>query len=151
MTSRHFATGFTGSACGLCTSVFHGVKRDLSERELAYFTEIDFLRHVALVAALVEDDGEHLIGVGRYIESDPTQPIRCAEVAFAVDEDHQGLGVGSLLLQHLARIAVVQGIEEFTAFVLSENQAMVDVFEHSGFPVRQVFGSGVLQLSITLR
>jgi RimJ/RimL family protein N-acetyltransferase len=129
---------------------FHGVKRALSERELVYFTEIDFRGHVALVAALIDGGQEHLVGVGRYVESDRTQRTRRAELAFAVDEDHQGLGVASVLLKCLTRIGRKQGIEEFIAFVLPENQAMIDVFHHSGLPVRQISGGDALQLSVML-
>jgi len=42
-------------------------KKELTAAELAYFTEVDFVHHVALVDLLSEIDAEQLVGVGRYI------------------------------------------------------------------------------------
>ena len=55
-----------------------------------------------------------------------------AEVAFAVDDPHQGLGLGTLLMRHLATIARAAGLERFVAEVLAGNTAMLKVFEKSG-------------------
>jgi acetyl coenzyme A synthetase (ADP forming)-like protein len=59
-----------------------------------------------------------------------------AEVAFVVADDWQGRGVGTLLLEDLARRAQDDGIDTFVAEVLPENVRMLDVFRASGFPVR---------------
>src|SRR5262245_49253599 len=45
---------------------FFSPKKKLSEGELAWLTELDFERHVALVATLGHDEEERIIGVGRY-------------------------------------------------------------------------------------
>jgi GNAT superfamily N-acetyltransferase len=122
---------------------FMGMRRDLTTEELARLCEVDFLNHVALVATLGSGDDERFIGVGRSIRSsDP----RRAEVAFAVLDEYQGRGIGTLLLEHLSRIARMSGIEEFEADVLGDNKAMLDVFEQSGFRVRRSFSSGVVHV-----
>ena len=126
---------------------FFRPKRALSEAELKYFTEIDFVRHVALLAVLREDDGEQPIGVGRYIEMNDAGPYRRAEVAFAVDESHHGLGVATLLLRHLVVIARAHGIATFEADVLADNEKMLEVFAHSGLPLhRKIIGFVLLVL-----
>src|SRR5712691_9162830 len=100
---------------------FFGIKRQLTDDELARFTELDFARHVALVATLRTEENERIIGVGRYIVPEDARAPHRAEVAFAVSDEHQGRGVGTVLLEHLARIAAANGITEFEADVLGEN------------------------------
>jgi GNAT superfamily N-acetyltransferase len=131
-------------------SVYHRffqAKKDLNETELRYLTEVDFESHVALLAILDEEDPGLGIGVGRYIVEPGT---RSAEVAFTVDEDHHGLGVGTLLLNHLARIARAQGLEEFRAYVLAENRAMLEVFENAGFPLERRLEGNVIMATLRL-
>ena len=71
----------------------------------------------------------------RAISAPATDPQR-AEVAFAVRDDHQGRGIGTLLLEHLARIARAAGITEFEADVLGENNQMLSVFAAQRLPRR---------------
>ena len=56
-----------------------------------------------------------------------------AEVAFAVADEYQGRGLGTILLAHLAESAAEHGIERFSAEVLPENYRMLEVFRESGF------------------
>ena len=106
---------------------FFTSKSSLSDADVEHFTEVDQHARVALVAI---DDGE-LIGVCRFdIVSDGV-----AEVAFVIRDDHQGLGLGSAMLQHLAVLARREGVTAFTAEVLPDNIAMLRTFETSGFPL----------------
>src|SRR5471030_178968 len=91
---------------------FFGLKRTMTDEELVRLTKLDFVTHVGLVATLRDPDGERFIGVARYIRvDDPTH----AEVSFAVLDEHQGRGIGSVLLDHLSRIARSSGIVELEA------------------------------------
>ena len=65
---------------------FFGAKRDFSEREIAFFLNVDFVNHVALVAVLEEDGRPVIIAGGRYVVVQPGK----AEVAFAVVDRYQG-------------------------------------------------------------
>ena len=122
---------------------FMGIRRDLSPQDLKYLTELDFKNHVGLAATLTENGRERFIGVGRYIcGADPHR----AEVAFAILDGFQGHGIGTLLLEHLSRIADANGVTEFEAEVLGENRQMLEVFAHSGFESRRPFDSGVVSL-----
>lgn len=58
-----------------------------------------------------------------------------AEVAFAVADTYQGRGVATILLGQLAEIAAEHDIHMFQAFVLPDNQRMIEVFREAGFPV----------------
>jgi acetate---CoA ligase (ADP-forming) len=127
---------------------FFQTKQRLSDEELRYFTELDFTQDVALVATLREGQEEHIIGVGRYFRiTQDGQPTTHAEVAFTVADAHQGRGVGTLLLEHLAAIARRQGIDTFEAYVLGENNRMLEVFEASGFTVRRALDTGMFHVS----
>src|SRR5580698_9708998 len=123
---------------------FFGLKRSMSEAELVRLTQLDFVAHVGLVATLRDGTGERFIGVARYIRTaDPTH----AEVSFAVLDEHQGRGIGSILLDHLSRIARASGIVELEADVLGDNNRMLEVFAKSGFKVRRSNSSGVIHLA----
>src|SRR5215831_7201108 len=89
---------------------FFRAKRQLTDAEVRQFTELDFDRHVGLVATLGTDRDEKIIGVGRYyrVDSPPGEPRR-AEVAFAVADAYQGRGIATILLEHLAEIARAAG------------------------------------------
>jgi RimJ/RimL family protein N-acetyltransferase/predicted CoA-binding protein len=127
---------------------FFQTKQRLSDEELHYFTELDFTRDGALVATLQEGQEERIIGVGRYFRiNQDGQPTTHAEVAFTVADAHQGRGVGTLLLEHLAVIARRQGIDTFEAYVLGENNRMLEIFEASGFIVQRAFETGVFHVS----
>ncbi len=129
---------------------FHGFKRSLSDTEAAALTAIDFVDHVALVATFGPEIEQPLIGVGRYIVSADSSGNRYAEVGFAVLDQHQGKGIGTLLLQHLAIIARAQGIDEFHADVLTTNARMIEVFEASGFVVKESVNHGVDHLVMAI-
>ena len=119
---------------------------ELSDQALGYFTEIDHREHVALVAIEPDGEDECIVGVGRYIHKTP----RCAEVALAVVDDHQGRGIGTVLLRHLVLIGRKTGVETFEADVLGENRQMLEVFAHSGFPLKRSSESGVVHLSFPI-
>jgi RimJ/RimL family protein N-acetyltransferase len=104
-------------------------KRGFSETELAFFMNIDFDNHVALVAQIDEDGRPSIVGGGRYIV---VQPGR-AEIAFVVVDAYQGLGIGAALTHHLSHLARDAGLTELIAEVLPENTAMLKVLSKFGF------------------
>ncbi len=112
----------------------------LSQGEVERFTTVDYVNRLALVATA----GDRLIAVGRF---DRVPGETEAEVAFVVADEYQHHGIGSLLLDELARAAWQRGVEIFKADTLAENAAMLDVFRHAGFPVT----SGVEYGTVTLR
>ena len=107
----------------------------LSEQELTALTHVDYVTRMALVAVL----GDEIIGVVRY-EGEPGGDR--AEVAFTVDDAHHGRGIATVLLEHLAAAARENGIREFTAVTLVENQAMLGVFRDAGFDTRRIVTQG---------
>jgi GNAT superfamily N-acetyltransferase len=126
-------------------------KEELTDDEVAYFTEIDFLQHVALMVFIIDENGTEVpAGVGRYIVTPGANPTS-AELAFTVVEEFQGLGVGKMLLQHLTIIARAAGIARFTALVLPDNVKMLKVFEHSELKLTKHMNVvGVLEITLDL-
>jgi GNAT superfamily N-acetyltransferase len=125
---------------------FFSAKRHFTDREVDFYTNVDFASHVALVAVLEEDARPVIVGGGRYVVTDPG----AAEVAFAVDDAHQGLGIGKLLMKHLVVIARRTGLEKLTAEVLAGNAAMLKVFENSGLRVRTRRERDVVHVTLAL-
>ncbi|WP_262047188.1 GNAT family N-acetyltransferase [Bradyrhizobium sp. Bra78] len=108
---------------------FFAMKRHFSDKERAFFMEVDFSNHVALVVLAAQAGRDIIVGGGRYVVFEPGR----AEMAFVVVDAWQGRGVGSILMDHLGRIAVNSGLHELTAEVLPENKAMLAVFGKFGF------------------
>ncbi len=101
--------------------------RELNERELAYLTDCNLYRHVALFAA-IENNGRVVpVGVGRYVVPASFEPSGSAELAFAVSDEFLGCGIETILLSHLRRLAKEDGIQAFFARVPVANQQMLDV------------------------
>lgn len=117
--------------------------KELSETWLTRLTTIDYDDRMALVGVLEGD----LVAVGRY---DRLDDPRRAEVAFTVEDAHQGRGIGTLLLEHLALAARERGIDTFCASVLTGNRRMLDVFHGTAFPVTQHFDGGAIQLEFPI-
>jgi len=125
---------------------FFGAKRGFTEQEIAFFLDIDFVDHVALVAVVDEGDRLTIVGGGRYV----VMQSETAEVAFVVIDTYQGQGLGAALMKHLAGIARSGGIKKFIAEVLPENIAMLKVFEKSGFDVTTQREPRVVHVSLQL-
>jgi GNAT superfamily N-acetyltransferase len=125
---------------------FFTVKRGFTEQEMAFFLNIDFVDHVALVAVVDEASRPVIVGGARYIVLGPGK----AEIAFAVIDQYQGQGIGAALMRHLAGIARGAGLRELIADVLPGNDAMLKVFAKSGFPVRTKRESDVVHVALRL-
>jgi RimJ/RimL family protein N-acetyltransferase len=108
---------------------FFAPKKGFSEQEMAFFLNIDFESHVALVAQIDEDGRAAIAGGGRYIVVRPGE----AEIAFVVVDAYQGQGIGTTLMRHLAILARDAGLKELIAEVLPENTATLKVFRKFGF------------------
>jgi RimJ/RimL family protein N-acetyltransferase len=67
-----------------------------------------------------------------------------------VEEDYQGRGIATRLLQHLVRIAREKGISRFEADVLAENAPMPKVFRYSGLPMAQSEEEGIVRVTLFL-
>jgi len=109
------------------------------------YVNVNFSQVLSIVG-LVGDSGHgHIIAEARFIK-DQHRP--CADVAFVVDEQYQGLGIASYLYKMLIRCAKDRGIQGFTADILASNKAMMNVFEKGGEVIKAKLEYGVYHLEI---
>ncbi|NJQ01973.1 bifunctional acetate--CoA ligase family protein/GNAT family N-acetyltransferase [Streptomyces zingiberis] len=123
----------------------------LSDRDVHRFTHHDYVDRVGLAAVV----GGEFIATVRYDRIDTTgrpasAPADEAEVAFLVRDDHQGRGVASALLEHIAAVARERGVRRFAAEVLPANSKMIKVFTDAGYTQRRSFEDGVVRLEFSI-
>ena len=117
--------------------------KELKEEELRRVTEFDGVSSAVLVATVGSGDREIIVGLGEYMRSGAA-----ADIAFAVEEDFQGRGIASRLLQQLADVARANGILQFEADVLAENAPMLAVLHNSGLRMRTSHEQGVIHATL---
>ncbi len=100
------------------------------EAESQRFVDVDYRDRYAIVAT--HGPEARVVGHAMYARTAPER----AEVAFTVADAMQGLGMGTLMVGHLAEHAADSGIHTFEAQVMPSNHLMIEVFREAGFPVR---------------
>ncbi|MFE6595058.1 GNAT family N-acetyltransferase [Streptomyces sp. BB1-1-1] len=123
----------------------------LSAKDVHRFTHHDFVDRVGLAATI----GGEFIATVRYDRigaggTPASAPADEAEVAFLVQDAHQGRGVASALLEHVAAVARERGIRRFAAEVLPANTKMIKVFMDAGYTQKRSFEDGVVRLEFDL-
>lgn len=122
---------------------FFSLYRELSRKDIAKFTVVDYVDRVALIATV----GDEMIGVVRYERTSPDE----AEVAFNIEDAYQGRGVGSVFLEHIAAAARERDVARFVADVLPTNRRMLRVFQDAGYVVGHAMEDGVVRLEFSLQ
>src|SRR5690606_13085503 len=110
-------------------SRFFGPEPRLDPAVAERFAHADHDTRVVLLAEV----GGRIVGAAGY-ERDGDG--RDAEVAFVVADEHQGRGIGTILLEHLAAAARERGITRFVAEAQADNRRMLEVFSAAGFAER---------------
>ncbi|MFF3492401.1 GNAT family N-acetyltransferase [Streptomyces sp. NPDC002795] len=123
----------------------------LSAKDVHRFTHHDYVDRVGLAVTV----GGEFIATVRYdrinAQGRPaTSPADEAEVAFLVQDAHQGRGVASALLEHIAAVARERGIRRFAAEVLPANSKMIKVFRDAGYTQKRSFEDGVVRLEFDI-
>ncbi|MDT0266210.1 GNAT family N-acetyltransferase [Streptomyces sp. DSM 44915] len=123
----------------------------LSDRDVHRFTHHDYVDRVGLAATV----GDEFLATVRYDRIDrhgraASLPADRAEVAFLVEDAHQGRGLASTLLEHIAAVAQERGVRRFEAEVLPANRKMIKVFTDAGYSQRRSFADGAVHLTLDL-
>lgn len=108
---------------------FFHIMPELSAHDAQWFTHVDYLNRMALVATTGIGAEEQILGVVRY---DVIAPAT-AEVAFVVADQWRGHGIATALLHRLAAYARQRGITTFVAITMGTNAPMLDVLRRCGF------------------
>ncbi|MGW8570150.1 GNAT family N-acetyltransferase [Streptomyces niveus] len=123
----------------------------LSDKDVYRFTHHDYVDRVGLAVTV----GGEFVATVRYDRIDArgmpaSAPADEAEVAFLVQDAHQGRGIASALLEHIAAVARERGIRRFAAEVLPANNKMIKVFRDAGFTQKRNFEDGSVRLVLDL-
>jgi AcrR family transcriptional regulator/GNAT superfamily N-acetyltransferase len=128
---------------------FFTFKSRLTEGELRYFTEIDGEAHFALGAGRRGEDGVlEGLGTARFVRK--TDEPEAAELAVAVVDEWQGLGLGRALLTRLIEAAEERGIERLVGTVMGENDVMIHLLGTAA-RARLRWRDGFVEVELELR
>ena len=116
----------------------------LSEKQLRYLTEVDFVDHYAWIAEIPDGIG---LGVARWIRLADEPDV--AEGAVTVIDPYQNQGIGKALLWLGSRSAIQAGIRAIRVSVLSQNDPVITWLKEAGAAAGR-WTSGVLEVDIPL-
>src|SRR3990172_3789188 len=125
---------------------FFSVAKPNDEMVRSLCNPADPRTQLTLVVRRVIEGEEHIIAAGSYWAQDDKK----AEVAMSVEDAFQGKGIGTLLLERLALLAARKGFVQFWATTRASNQAMLEVFRRSGFPLHLERQDGYVQLNFSV-
>jgi acetyl coenzyme A synthetase (ADP forming)-like protein len=101
---------------------------------------------LTLVATRTRGGNPEIIATGSYL----AKGGETAEVALAVEDAFQGRGLGTLLLERLALLAVRHGFTHFWALTQPGNGSMREVFRDSGFAFEELPDRGEVDVDLTI-
>jgi acyl-CoA hydrolase/GNAT superfamily N-acetyltransferase len=122
---------------------FMSFRQDMPHALRQDFVVIDYSKELVILATIKVEEKELVVGIGQISRNENTL---FAEVAFAVRDDYQNLGIGTELLAYLTILAKKEGMYGFIAEVLMENQPMLRVFEKMGFDIHRKLEDGAYRL-----
>jgi len=117
--------------------------RPLRPEEAHAFAHVDYRERMAVVAEIDTDQGPTLIGVARY---GPSSEARTADVAFVVEDDWQGRGLGPVLLGEILRAGERRGINRFSADVLADNRRMLHLLARDTSVIHRTTSDAITHL-----
>jgi acyl-CoA hydrolase/RimJ/RimL family protein N-acetyltransferase len=119
----------------------------MPHREMQKYVNIDYTSTLSIVGVLQKNRTERIIAEARYSYYEQEDSY---EMAFIVDEEFQGCGIATFLLNYLLRIAKERGLNEIYASVLPENKAMLRVFNKADLVPQTRFRDGVIEVKYFL-
>lgn len=112
----------------------------------SFCDDSDTRKRLCLIVTRAMGNSSRIIASANYVAHDETT----AEIALTVDDAFQGKGIGSLLLERLAVLAVRNGFRRFWAVTRADNQPMLDVFRQSGFECRSRVDEGYVEIDLSV-
>jgi len=105
----------------------------LSPQMLQHFTDIDYQRHMALIAVTEASAREVEIGVTRYVVFPPADTA--CEFAIVVADAWRRRGLGRALLTALIEVARSRGLGSMYGDILASNSGMLGFVSGLGFRI----------------
>ena len=99
-----------------------------------------------LIVTRMWEGQQHIIAAGSYWAKD----AQTAEVAMAVDDGFHGKGLGTLLLERLAIVAIRHNYSHLWAVTHADNLAMREVFRESGFTSHEAYEGDDMEVELSL-
>jgi acetyltransferase len=126
---------------------FFSAFKNISHEWLVMFCNIDYDRHIAMVAEVKENGERKIIGVVRLILN---PDFNSGEVAALVHDRFQRKGVGQKLMEAVIKIARWKGLHEIYGEVLTDNQKMLGLCRKLGYKTEWLPG-GITRISLSLK
>lgn len=106
----------------------------VSESTVRHFTFYDPRERLMLAATMPKDGRERIAGLA----DAAFLATGLAEIGIVVDDDNQGQGLGKLLSEAVASVALQHGANRLKAEMLEGNEPMLHLLERLGRTVRTV-------------
>jgi acyl-CoA hydrolase/GNAT superfamily N-acetyltransferase len=124
-------------------SRFFHEKHSFVRDDLEDLLEVDYIKNLTIVAVVGEFGFGKVVAVGEYLLN-PANNM--AEVAFSVDREYQGKGLGKIVINKLAEAARENGIVGFFAYTSTGNKGMIRLFKSLPYKVKTKFEEDMILL-----
>ena len=141
---RSIQEHFYGQKKSDIISRFFHEKKSFVRKEVEGMSQIDYIKDLTLIAVIGELGFGNVIAMGEYLLDEAKN---VAEVAFSVNREYQGKGIGRILMRKLSEAARENGISGFMAYTSPQNQAMIRLFKSLPYKTTTFFDGDVLSLT----
>jgi acyl-CoA hydrolase/RimJ/RimL family protein N-acetyltransferase len=117
----------------------------LTDTVAQYLCSVDYEQEMAFAAVVGPSERERIVAASSYYLSPATG---LAEVAYMVDPEWQGAGLGGLLHARMLEYARERGVRGFRADVLMGNSRMMRVFERAGHRMSVRTSAGIEEVTM---
>jgi acyl-CoA hydrolase/RimJ/RimL family protein N-acetyltransferase len=117
----------------------------LTDDMAQHLCSVSYEEEMAFAAVVGPLERERIVATSCYY-LDPESGL--ADVAYLVDPDWQGAGLGGILHERMVEYARGRGVRGFAADVLPMNTAMLKVFRRGGHDVKTAVSGGVVEVRI---
>jgi RimJ/RimL family protein N-acetyltransferase len=117
----------------------------LTDTVAQYLCSVDYEQEMAFAAVVGPSEHERIVAASSYYLSPATG---LAEVAYMVDPEWQGTGLGGLLHARMFEYARRRGVRGFRADVLMGNTRMMRVFQRAGHQLSVKTSAGIEEVTM---
>ncbi len=118
-------------------------RRSMPQDNLQEYVSLSEEKGLSLVVTINPYETCRIIAEGRYVFE---QSKDLAEIAFMVDEQFQGRGIATFLLNYLIEIGRERGVKGFRADVLVSNESMLHIFDKLPYTVHKSVSHGTVSM-----